>query len=155
MLVAREVADLGMADDTLGDVLDEWRASDLDLAADARVVEAGEGDIVGYVVVRRLGTLAVVHPDHEGQGIGTRLLEWAERREPERDRDRHRQWVAAGNAGARTLLTAAGYAVARSNWRMGRSLDGPESLRDLLGRGEAFAMVLFLHVVGTKPAAGP
>jgi len=123
VLVARGVADLGAPDDTLEDVLDEWRASDLDLAADARVVEAEDGEIVGYAVVRRPGTLAVVHPDHEGQGIGTRLLEWAERREPERGLERHRQWVAAGNARARTLLTAAGYAVARSHWRLGRSLD--------------------------------
>lgn len=33
VLLARESADLGMPDDTLEEVLDEWRASDLDLAA--------------------------------------------------------------------------------------------------------------------------
>lgn len=70
LLLARERADLGMPDDTLEEVLDEWRASDVDLAADARVVQAGDGAIVGYAVVRRSGTLAVVHPDHEGAGFG-------------------------------------------------------------------------------------
>ena len=124
VLVACERAYLGVADNTLADVLDEWRSSDLDPAEDARVVESRDGGLVGYAVVRRPGSLAVVHPDHEGRGIGTRLLEWAERRERERGREAHRQWVAASNAGARRLLTAAGYTVARRYWRMVRSLDG-------------------------------
>jgi len=123
LLLARESADVGMPDDTLEEVLDEWRASDVDLAADARVVEAGDRAIVGYVLVRRSGTLAVVHPDHEGAGIGRRLLDWAEHRERERGRNRHRQWAAAGNERARALLTGAGYGVARSYWRMERTLD--------------------------------
>ena len=42
LLLARERADLGMPDDTLEEVLDEWRASDVDLAADARVAQAGD-----------------------------------------------------------------------------------------------------------------
>jgi hypothetical protein len=65
--MARNMVDLGVADDTLDDVLDEWRSSDLDLAADAQVVEFG-GRIVAYGVVRRPGTLAVVAPEFEGRG---------------------------------------------------------------------------------------
>ena len=91
LLLARERADLGMPDDTLEEVLDEWRASDVDLAADA--------------------------------GIGRRLLDWAEHRERERGRDLHRQWAPASNARAQALLTGAGYGVARSYWRMERTLD--------------------------------
>jgi mycothiol synthase len=121
--VARQVADLGFADETLEDLLDEWRSSDVELAADARVVESAGGEIIGYIIVARPGTLAAVHPAHEGRGAGARLLEWGERRECERGRELHRQWVAATNATARTLLTAAGYAVARSYWRMVCSLD--------------------------------
>lgn len=124
VLVARDLADLGVPDITLEDVLDEWRGSDLDLAADARVAHAGDGHIVGYVVVRRPGTLAVVHPDHEGQGLGTRLLEWAETRDRDRGRQLYRQWAAAANESARTLLTGAGYSVARSYWRMVCSVAG-------------------------------
>lgn len=122
VLVARDLADLGVPDYTLEDLLDEWGGSDFDLAADARVAEAGDGHIVGYVIVRRPGTLAVVHPGSEGHGVGTRLLQWAEARDRDRGRELHRQWTAAENQTARTLLTSAGYSVARSYWRMVCSL---------------------------------
>jgi mycothiol synthase len=122
VLVAREVADLGVPDYTLEDLLDEWRGSDLVLAADARVVEV-DGRIVAYGAVRRPGTLAVVSPEFEGRGIGARLLQWAETRERARGSERHRQWIAAGNARAQALLRAAGYARARSYSRMVCQLD--------------------------------
>lgn len=118
VLVARDVADLGRPDATLDDLLDEWRGSDVDLANDARVMQDGDGAIIGYAMVRRPGAQAVVHPEHERRGIGTALREWAERRGHERGRDRHLQWVGAANASARALLIDAGYAVTRTYWRM-------------------------------------
>ncbi len=122
VLVAREVADFGVPDYTLEDLLDEWRGSDLVLATDARVIEA-DGRIVAYGAVRRPGTLAVVAPEFEGRGIGARLLQWAEARERERGSERHRQWIAASNERAQALLRAAGYARARCYWRMACQLD--------------------------------
>lgn len=118
VLVARDIADLGMPDVTLGDLLDEWRGSDVDLATDAQVAVDVDDGIVGYAMMRRRGAEAVVHPAHEGRGIGTRLLEWAEHRGRERGRELHRQWVGAANERARALLTGAGYAVVRTYWRM-------------------------------------
>ena len=123
VLEARDRTDLGVIEYTLEDLRDEWRGLDLDLERDARVVELGDGRIVGYAVVRRPGTMAVVAPDQERRGIGARLLEWAERRDHERGREVHRQWVAADNVSARALLTGAGYHLARSYWRMVRRLD--------------------------------
>jgi mycothiol synthase len=123
VLIARELADLGVAMYTLEDLVDEWRASDVDLDRDARVAEDDDGRIVAYATVQRPGTLAAVAPDHEGRGIGSRLLDWAERREREDGREQHRQWIAAGNASARALLTGAGYRRTRSNWRMTAPLD--------------------------------
>jgi mycothiol synthase len=122
VFASRDRADLGVVVHTLEDLRDDWRASDVDLEDDARVVEV-EGQIVAYAIVRRHGVLAVVAPDHEGLGIGAGLLDWAERRELEQGRAPHRQWVAAGNASARALLTAAGYGKARSYWRLRRPLD--------------------------------
>ena len=103
---ARDTADIGAPDYTLEDLHDEWRASDFELTADALVVEADDGSMAGYAALLQTGTEAVVAPDHEGRGIGVRLLEWAERRDRERGRKQHRQWVAAGNARGRTLLLA-------------------------------------------------
>ena len=57
VLLARDIADLGVPDYALDDLLDEWRGSDIALAADAQVVEVG-GRIVAYGVVRRPGTSA-------------------------------------------------------------------------------------------------
>jgi mycothiol synthase len=123
VLTARELADLGVRVFTLEDLRDEWRATEFDLERDARVVESGDGRIVGFATVQRQGSMAVVEPDHEGRGIGSRLLEWTEDRESTSGHRLHRQWVAAGNASARTLLTGAGYRKVRSNFRMTAPLD--------------------------------
>jgi mycothiol synthase len=124
VLEARDVADLGVVDYTLGDLLDEWRAGDFDLAADAVAARSSEGRIVAYAVVQRPGTRVVVHPEHERQGIGTELLRWAEEREQALGRACHRQWIVAGNARAEALLRSSGYRTVRSYWRMSRALDG-------------------------------
>jgi mycothiol synthase len=123
VLTAREVADAGVPVHGLEDLRDDWRASEVDLERDARVVESGDGRIVAYATVKRPGSLAVVAPDYEGRGIGSRLLEWTEGRERACGRALHRQWVAAGNASARSLLTSAGYLRTRSNFRMTAPLD--------------------------------
>lgn len=127
VLAARDAADHGTRVHSLEDLRDEWKGSELELERDARVVESDQGEIVAYAAVRRHGTLAAVAPAHEGRGIGGRLLEWAEQREREHRHPLHRQWVSAGNASARRLLTGNGYARARSYWRLGRPLDGTVS----------------------------
>jgi len=123
VILARDVADLGAPDYTLEDLRDRWDRSDLHLAVDALIAEADSGQVVAYADVERRGTFAVVAPEHEGRGIGTQLLHWAQARERERGHQQHRQFVAANNARARALLRAAGYLRARSYWRMARQLD--------------------------------
>lgn len=123
LFAARELADGGGLGYTLQSLREEWRASGFDLAADAVVVEAADGEIVAYADVRRPGTTAVVAPEHERRGIGARLLAWTQRRERELGRA-HRQLVSASNVRARELLGSAGYAQVRSHFRMTRELDG-------------------------------
>jgi mycothiol synthase len=136
VLVARDVADLGVPDYVLEDLLDESRATEVDLSLDVRVVEL-DRRIVAYAMVRGPGILAAVAPKYEGRGIGARLLAWAEGRERELGRSEHRQWIGSGNQRAKTLLRAAGYELARSYWRMTLRLEhlrahpdsAPEGLR--------------------------
>ena len=103
LLVEREIAELGAPDSSLDDLRDQWRGSEFDLRADTRVVEAEGRRIVAYAVVARPGTMVVVAPDQQGRGLGTELRVWAEQRERERGRERHRQWIASGNERARDL----------------------------------------------------
>ncbi|MGB0091051.1 MAG: GNAT family N-acetyltransferase [Solirubrobacteraceae bacterium] len=123
VLVARDIADLGARDYTLEDLLDAWRATEFDLVADALVAVTDDARIVGYAASTRPGTYAVVDPDHEGRGIGTRLLDWAERRDRELGRKRHRQGLPASNERGRARVVAAGYEPSRSYWRLTCQLD--------------------------------
>lgn len=124
LLVARHTADIGLPLFRLEDVHDEWRSADVDLGRDAVLIEI-DGALAAYAIVHRPGAYAVVAPDHEGRGVGTRLLQWAEQRERERDADAHRQIAASTNTRARELLEGAGYRHIRSYWRMARPLDRP------------------------------
>ena len=71
---AREDADVGYARHTVEDLVDAWQLSDFELAADA-IVAHRSGEIVGYAEVRDEGSIALVAPAHEAEGIGTRLLD--------------------------------------------------------------------------------
>jgi mycothiol synthase len=118
LVIAGDIADVGEADYTLGDLEDEWSASDFDLARDAVVAEA-DGILVGYAALRGRNALAVVQPGREGEGIGTALLDWCEARGP------HAQGVGERNAAARALLESRGYAQVRHYWRMDVALRSP------------------------------
>jgi len=123
VLSARDRADYGVADSTLEDVLEEWRAPGFDREHDA-VVHAGEdGTIDGYAAVERRGTLVAVAPDRERRGIGSELLDWVRHRRSERGWREDRQGVGERNERAAALLRAAGYERVRSYWRMVLALE--------------------------------
>ena len=122
LLVARHTADIGLPLFRLEEVQDEWRSPDVELSRDTLLIEI-DGALAGYAIVHRPGAFAVVAPDHEGRGVGARLLEWVQQREREREVDAHRQIAASTNSRARELFEGAGYRKVRSYWRMARPLD--------------------------------
>lgn len=106
--MAREIAHIGVPDYVLEHLLDEWRATDLDLTADSRVVEL-DGRIVAHAIVHGPITVVDVAPQYEDRGFGALLFEWAQERECELGRSEHRQWIGCGNQRGKTLLQAALY----------------------------------------------
>jgi mycothiol synthase len=122
LVIARDVADFGLPDYTLEDLRDEW--GDIDLTRDAVVVEDPQDGrrLVAYGIVRPTEVLAAVRPDAEGRGLGSTLLDWAERTERTQGRSCHRQRIPGSNDRARELLAAAGYRRTRSYWRLVRDL---------------------------------
>jgi mycothiol synthase len=78
---------IGKSETTLSDVRNEWTSPGFDLSSSVRIVETPDGKIVGYVEVWDIDEPPVsvwvwgrVHPEYEDQGIGTKLMNWAETR---------------------------------------------------------------------------
>jgi ribosomal protein S18 acetylase RimI-like enzyme len=107
LLRAREAADLGVAEMTVGELRAEWGA--IEPEHDAWVVEAPDGELVAYALVHGDDLLVAVHPDATGRGLGTELRRVAERRAQGRGGRVVRQFVPAGNLVARILLLEAGW----------------------------------------------
>ena len=83
-----------------------------------------DGAIRGYAILLGDDAIVIVHPDAEGQGIGTLLRRWAEARAAERGTAVLRQFAARRpTTRARGLLRAAGYAPAQHYFRLRADLD--------------------------------
>src|SRR5918992_5176373 len=117
VIVARDVADLGVPDFTLEDVRADWATPGLALEHDVRVADVG-GEIRGYAILLGDDAVVVVHPDAEGAGTGTVLRRWAEARASERGTSVLRQFAYGANDGARRLLREAGYEPVQHYFRL-------------------------------------
>ena len=122
------------ADFTEQHLRQQWKEPGFDLATDAWVVSAPDGQPVGYAYLwrwtqakeeMRIGVQALVHPECEGQGIGTALLQMGEKRGqeliPEAAPDARvyvMQMIGSNNAAARQLLETQGYRETRHDWIM-------------------------------------
>ena len=118
VILARDVADLGVPDFTLDDLRADWATPGLELEQDVRVAAGDGGDIRGYAIVLGDDAVVVVHPEAEGEGTGTVLRRWAEARASERGTAVLRQFAYGANDGARRLLHDAGYAPAQHYFRL-------------------------------------
>ena len=118
VILARDVADIGVPDFTLEDVMTDWATPGVDLERDAWVVEEPGGQLVACGQLRGDDAPIYVHPEACGRGIGTALREQAEERARERGTAVLRQFVPAGNEDAAALLLAAEYWPAQHYLRM-------------------------------------
>jgi mycothiol synthase len=118
----RELLDRGVTEATVAAVRAQWASPDVELAADGLVGEIGRR-IVGTALATRDREYVYVATDHEGRGVGSRLLEWVMARSAARGAVQQLQIVGSGNASAAALLRRAGYERTRGFHRMGLALD--------------------------------
>jgi mycothiol synthase len=118
VIVARDVADLGVPDFTLDDLRADWATPGLKLEDDVRVAAGPGGEIHGYAILLGDDAVVIVHPEAEGAGTGTVLRRWAEARASERGTSVLRQFAYGANDGARRLLRDAGYEPAQHYFRL-------------------------------------
>ena len=123
VILARDVADLGAPDFSIEDLRADWAVPGMALEHDARVAAGADGAIHGYAILLGDDAVVIVHPESEGQGIGTLLRCWAEARAAERGSVTLRQFVAGSNDSGRDLLRAAGYAPEQLYLRLRADLD--------------------------------
>jgi ribosomal protein S18 acetylase RimI-like enzyme len=117
VVLARDVADLGVPDFSLTDLQADWAAPGLELEHDARVAMQ-DGAVAGYAILLGDDAHVLVHPRAEGRGIGSVLRGWAEARAAERGTAIVRQFAFGSNEPGRALLRAAGYAPAQHYFRL-------------------------------------
>jgi len=148
LMNACDVADIGLSTNDPGDVERWWGEPGFDVSRDAWVVEAPDGSLAGYEQFEADGSAegprldGYTHPAHLGRGIGSWLLDVAERRAVEDAAGRghegpvsvfHGCWSGTGPS---RFLRARGYAWTRCFLRMGIAFDGrppapvwPEGIR--------------------------
>jgi mycothiol synthase len=117
VILARDVADLGVPDFTLEDLRADWASPGLKLEHDARVADPG-GAVNGYAILLGDDAVVIVHPEAEGKGHGTVLRRWAEARAAERGTAVLRQFAYGTNDRARQHLRAAGYEPVQHYFRL-------------------------------------
>ena len=98
LLAATEIADDTGENYSVADLADELADESLDLARDTLAAVGPDGTFAGYAAVRSASTVrdvdrvfvdGGVRPSRRGEGIGRRLLEWAEQRGAARHHQRH------------------------------------------------------------------
>ncbi len=110
----------------------EWTVPALNMDDDIRVVLTPTGQIVGCMEVwdlysphTRINVWGRVHPDHQGRGIATAMLRWADERArqaipraPDHARVAIVSWVHALDTAAHSAFIRSGFSLIRNSYRM-------------------------------------
>jgi mycothiol synthase len=135
---ATSLQDIGVAENTVQDLLEEWEAPKFNLETDSRIWLTDAGQVVAYAElfnpyeeVTRLWGYGRVHPAYEGQGLGTAVTNWMETRAREflpLAKPGVRVNISTGtyakNETAHTLLANQGFVHVRNFYRMDIDLKG-------------------------------
>jgi mycothiol synthase len=123
------------------DIVRQWTDPRFDMSTDTWVLTRA-ADMVGYAQLEDtrsdagLETFGLVHPDHQGQGLGWFLVAETERRA----RLQAARWshpaelnhiIVSGDEAARALVERAGYKRVRSFWHMTVDLTAPLAIAQL------------------------
>jgi mycothiol synthase len=129
---------IGTDEVTLEGYRREWEIPLLNLAEDVKVVIAPDGSIAACQELwdlfdphTRLNTWGRVHPAHQGRGIATALLRWAEERArraipraPQGARVVLLNWISSLDTAANDAMLRAGFKLIRHSYRMRIDLTG-------------------------------
>jgi mycothiol synthase len=130
---------IGMDKYTASDYKVEWEQSGFNLETDTRLVTAPDGQVAGIYEFWdlmqphiRYAVWGRVHPQHEGRGVGSHLIAWADQRAllslekaPPGARVVLQGFVPSIIAGADALFAENGYELIRHSLRMVIELDAP------------------------------
>ena len=122
----------GVGEVTLESYRNEWDVPNLNLSEDVKVVIAPDGSIAGCQELwnlfdphTRLNTWGRVHPDHQGRGIATSMLRWAEERArrsipraPEGTRVTLLNWISDLDAAGHEVMLRSCFNLIRHSYRM-------------------------------------
>ncbi len=123
----------------------EWQEPGYNLEESTMTVWNAEGHMVGYIEFYDRGephvslySWAVVHPDHQGKGLGSLLIDWAIERArtavslaPEGARVALQQSFLSPNTQAEGLLTQRGFTHVRNYYRMVIDFDQPPAAPEI------------------------
>lgn len=135
-------AQIGNNESTRANVANGWNTPGFNQETDQRVILSPDGGLVGYTEVWTLNPTPVhpnvwgrVHPDYEGLGIGSYLMQWAEQRSlqvlekvPPQARVSFRAHCWDSYAPAKDLLEGFGMDLIRHGYQMRIQLSDPPSV---------------------------
>jgi len=132
-------AKLGLTEASVEETEKEWGVPGFDMEQDTRLILTPESQVVGYTDVWAIDETPVhpivwgrVHPDFEGRGLGSYLLDWGERRAqdvlervPAEARVSMHAFTEQNVTEARQLLEDRGWKPVRYSFRMRVEMQEP------------------------------